>query len=156
MLVDGYNVLFSWFDLTNATSEDLDFSRNYLINRLSNYKVMKNYEIIIVFDAYKVRNNPGSCEKIGNVTVVYTKEAETADAYIERTAKEIGKNYDVTVATSDRLEQLIIYGTGAIRISAEEFLREIEQTEEKISDILADLTVGNPPLNEIRITTKKE
>ncbi len=151
LLVDGYNVLFSWFDLTNATSEDLDFSRNYLINRLSNYKVMKNHEIIVVFDAYKVKNNPGSCEEIGNITVVYTKEAETADAYIERTAKEIGKNYDVTVATSDRLEQLIIYGTGATRISAEEFLKEIEQTEERISDILKDLTVGNPPLNEIRI-----
>ncbi len=154
LLVDGYNILFSWFDLNNATSEDLDFARNYLINRLSNYKVMKNYEIIIVFDAYKVKNNPGSLEKIGNVTVVYTKEAETADNYIERTAKEIHKNYDVTVATSDRLEQIIIYGTGAIRISAEEFLKDVEQTEVKISDILQDLTVGNPPLNEIRITKK--
>ncbi len=154
LLVDGYNILFSWFDLNSATSEDLDFARNYLINRLSNYKVMKNYEIIIVFDAYKVKNNPGSLENIGNVTVVYTKEAETADSYIERTAKEIRKNYDVTVATSDRLEQIIIYGTGAIRISAEEFLKDVEQTEEKISDILENLTVGNPPLNEIRITKK--
>ena len=154
LLVDGYNILFSWFDLNGATSEDLDFARNYLINRLSNYKVMKNYEIIIVFDAYKVKNNPGSSERIGNVTVVYTKEAETADSYIERTAKEIHKNYDVTVATSDRLEQIIIYGTGAIRLSAEEFLKDVEQTEEKISDILEDLTVGNPPLNEIRITKK--
>jgi len=139
LLVDGYNILFSWFDLKNAKGDDLEYAREYLINRLSNYKVMQNFEIIIVFDAYKVKNNPGSTEKIGNVTVVYTKEAETADHYIEKFAKKAVKNYKVRVATSDRLEQLIIFGGGAFRISAEEFLKEIEMTEDKIDELISNL-----------------
>ena len=157
LLVDGYNVLFAWFDLKNATSDDLDFARTYLINRLSNYKVMKNCEIIIVFDAYKVKGNPGSCEKMGNVTVVYTKEAETADSYIEKAATEYSKNYKVRVATSDRLEQIIIFGSGAYRISADEFLKDIELTEEKIGEIISDLNSQNKNLTEIKFkeTNKK-
>lgn len=149
LLVDGYNVLFAWFDLKNASSDDLDFARTYLINRLSNYKVMKNFEIIIVFDAYKVKGNPGSFETMGNVTVVYTKEAETADSYIERVATEYSKNYKVSVATSDRLEQIIIFGSGACRISADEFLKDIELTEEKIGEIISDLNSQNTNLTEI-------
>ena len=97
---------------------------------------MKNCEVILVFDAYKVKNNPGSTERIDNITVVYTKEAETADHYIEKFARSVGKNYKIRVATSDRLEQLIIFGGGAYRVSAEEFLKEIEDIEEKIEEII--------------------
>lgn len=136
LLVDGYNILFAWYDLKNATKEDLDFARTLLINRLSNYREMQNAEIIVVFDAYKVKGGLGSIEKCGNISVVYTKEAESADSYIEKTSKELMKNYAVKVATSDRLEQIIIFGGGAVRISAEEFLKEIEAAEEKIKDIL--------------------
>jgi len=136
LLVDGYNILFAWYDLKNASADDLDFAKNMLINRLANYKVMQNAEIIAVFDAYKVKGGKGSIEKHSGISVVYTKEAETADSYIEKTSKELLKNYSVKVATSDRLEQVIIFGGGAVRISAEEFLKEIELAEERISDIL--------------------
>jgi len=154
LLVDGYNVLFAWFDLNNASSEDLDIARSYLINRLSNYKEMRNCEIIIVFDAYKVKGNLGSQTRIGNLDVVYTKEAETADSYIERTARDISKkNYSVKVATSDRLEQIIIFGSGAFRISAEEFLKDIELAEAKLEEIIQDMQ-SHENLTEIKITKK--
>ena len=151
LLVDGYNILFAWFDLNNADSDTLDIARNYLITRLSNYKEMRSCEIIIVFDAYKVKGGLGSCEKIGNLNVVYTKEAETADTYIERTARDISKkNYTVKVATSDRLEQVIIFGSGAFRISADEFLKDIELAEEKLNNIMENLQ-EHQPLTEIKI-----
>ncbi len=151
LLVDGYNILFAWFDLTNADNETLDIAKNYLINRLSNYKEMRSCEIIIVFDAYKVKGGLGSYERIGNLDVVYTKEAETADTYIERTARDISKkNYIVKVATSDRLEQVIIFGSGAFRISADEFLKDIELAEEKLNDIMENLQ-EHQPLTEIKI-----
>lgn len=136
LLVDGYNIIFSWYELENATADDLDFAKNLLVQRLSNYYEMQNGEIIVVFDAYKVRGGIGSVEKQGNISVVYTKEAETADSYIEKTSKELLKNYSVKVATSDRLEQIIIFGGGAVRISAEEFLKEIEIAEERIREII--------------------
>ncbi len=150
LLVDGYNILFAWFDLNNADSNTLDIAKNYLITRLSNYKEMRNCQIIIVFDAYKVKGGLGSCEQIGNLDVVYTKEAETADTYIERTAKDISKkNYTVKVATSDRLEQVIIFGDGAFRISADEFLKDIELAEAKLNDIIENLQ-EHQPLTEIK------
>lgn len=152
LLVDGYNILFAWFDLNNADNETLDVAKNYLITRLSNYKEMRNCEIIVVFDAYKVKGGLGSYERVGNLDVVYTKEAETADAYIERTARDISKkNYRVKVATSDRLEQVIIFGDGAYRISADEFLKDIELAEEKLNDIITNLQ-EHQPLTEIKIT----
>ncbi|MBO5955635.1 MAG: NYN domain-containing protein, partial [Clostridia bacterium] len=157
LLVDGYNILFAWFDLSKATTEDLDIARNYLINRLSTYKEMKGCEIIIVFDAYKVKGGLGSYERIGHVDVVYTKEAETADSYIERTARDISKkNYSVKVATSDRLEQVIIFGSGAFRISAEEFLKDIELAENRLEEIISNLQTGNQPLSQIKITELKK
>ena len=150
LLVDGYNILFAWFDLNNADNETLDVAKNYLITRLSNYKEMRSCEIIVVFDAYKVKGGLGSYERVGNLDVVYTKEAETADAYIERTAKDISKkNYTVKVATSDRLEQVIIFGDGAFRISADEFLKDIEIAEEKLNDIMENLQ-EHQPLTEIK------
>ena len=91
-----------------------------------------NCELILVFDAYKVKGNPGSVEKVHNINVVYTKEAETADAYIEKVSRELSKKYRVRVATSDNLEQIIILGAGAVRVSADEFRREVEQAEDEI------------------------
>ena len=90
----------------------------------------------IEFDAYKVKGNHGSVEKINNISVIYTKEAETADAYIERAAHELGKNYDVRVATSDYMEQIIILGGGALRISAKEFEEEVKLAEAEIREFL--------------------
>lgn len=134
LLVDGYNILFSWYDLKNASSEDLDFARSYLLTRLSNYSALSGVKVIAVFDAYKVKGGKGSVEKSGNISIVYTKEAETADSYIEKTATEISKNHSVRVATSDRLEQLIIFSGGAFRVSASEFLKEIEAAEAELSE----------------------
>jgi len=158
LLVDGYNILFAWYDLLGAEAKDLDFARNILTERLSNYKAVCDTEIIVVFDAYKVKGNLGSTEKIGNINVVYTKEAETADSYIERVSKELRKNYRVRVATSDRLEQMIIFGSGAERISEKEFLKELERAEEKIREIIkAEELSGNIyPEHEIKTDRKKE
>ena len=103
---------------------------------MCNYKGFSECELILVFDAYKVKNNPGEVEKIHNISVVYTKEAETADMYIEKVTKKLGKHHKVRVATSDNLEQLIILGHGALRISAEQFLKEVETAEKTIRELL--------------------
>ncbi len=136
MLVDGYNIIYAWEDLKSAADIDLDFARTNLINRLCAYKAMRNIEVIVVFDAYKVKNNPGSIEQVNNISVVYTKEAETADAYIEKVTKKLGKNNNVRVATSDYMEQLIILGNGAFRIPADEFRQEVEMAEEEIREYI--------------------
>ena len=132
LLIDGYNIIFAWEDLTKLAKGSLEAARDALIDRVAGYRVMKKLEVILVFDAYKVKGNRGEVEKINGITVVYTKEAETADAYIERVTHELGKRHRVRVATSDNLEQLIILGNGALRISAREFLAEIEETEKEI------------------------
>ena len=136
LLVDGYNVIFAVDDLKELAQKNLDLARNKLITLLCNYRAFIESEIIVVFDAYKVKNNPGEVEKTGNINVVYTKEAETADRYIEKVSKELSKNYFVRVATSDSLEQLIIFGSGAYRITAEAFYRDILSVEKTISDFL--------------------
>lgn len=136
VLIDGYNIIFAWDDLKAAAEIDLDFARARLIDRICAYKAMRSCEVIIVFDAYKVKGNPGSVEKINNISVVYTKEAETADSYIERVTHELGKNYDVRVATSDYMEQIIILGNGAFRISAKEFEEEVKLAENEIREFL--------------------
>ena len=132
VLVDGYNIIFAWEDLKKASEQSLDLARELLINRLCNYRGYKNCELILVFDAYKVKGNPGSVEKVHNINVVYTKEAETADAYIEKVSHELAKKYRVRVATSDNLEQIIILGSGAVRVSASEFEQEVKEAEEEI------------------------
>jgi len=136
MLIDGYNIIFAWKDLKDAADIDLEYARNKLLTRVSAYRAMRNVEVILVFDAYKVKGNPGSVEKIHNVNVVYTKEAETADSYIEKTTHELGKNHNVRVATSDYMEQLIILGNGAFRISADEFRLEVEAAENEIRELI--------------------
>lgn len=136
LLIDGYNIIFAWEDLKAAASENLDLARNLLIDRICNYQGFSDIKVILVFDAYKVKGNKGEVERIHNVDVVYTKEAETADMYIEKVTHELGKKHRVRVATSDNLEQLIILGAGAIRVSAQEFLKEVEETEKQIKEFL--------------------
>lgn len=139
LLVDGYNIIFAWDDLKTAAEDSLDLARTLLINRLCAYRAMRGTEVIVVFDAYKVKGNPGSVEQVHNLSVVYTKEAETADSYIERVTRELGKKHNVRVATSDYMEQLIILGSGALRISANELLDEVKMAEEEIRAFLAEI-----------------
>lgn len=136
LLVDGYNVIFSWEKLKKIADDNPEDARNALIEILSNYKGYCGAEIIVVFDAYKVKGNKGETEKIGNIDVVYTKEAETADMYIEKVSHKLIKNHRVRVATSDRLEQIIIMGKGALRISSRELMAEIDEAEKAIRSIL--------------------
>ena len=137
LLVDGYNVIFAWDDLKQLAARDVAAARAVLCDLLADYRGAKQCEVILVFDAYKVRGNPGSVEKINGVSVVYTKEAQTADAYIEKATYDLSKNHRVRVATSDALEQLIILGHGALRISARTFREELEQTRVEVSRLLA-------------------
>ncbi len=132
LLVDGYNIIFAWDELKDLANVNLDGARGALQDILSNYQGYKKCHLIVVFDAYKVKGNRGSVEKYNDIYVVYTKEAETADAYIEKTVKEMGKKYRVTVATSDRLEQMIVVGEGAHRLSARDFYAEVERVNEEI------------------------
>lgn len=125
LLVDGYNIIFAWDDLKELAELDISGARGRLMDILCNFQGYRNNIVILVFDGYKVQNNPGEVVKYHNIYVVYTKEAETADQYIEKTVRDIGKKYDVRVATSDALEQMIILGHGARRMSAKELQEEI-------------------------------
>ena len=139
LLVDGYNIIFAWDELKAVARNSLEGARNLLTDLLCNYQGYQKCVVILVFDAYKVKGNPGSVEHCRNIHVVYTKEAETADAYIERATYEIARaNPDrrVRVVTSDSLEQLIILGHGAIRVSAREFQEEVEAAEGHIAEII--------------------
>ncbi|MBQ8301916.1 MAG: NYN domain-containing protein, partial [Clostridia bacterium] len=139
LLVDGYNIIFAWDELKEIAKNSLENARDRLIDILCNYQGFKRCNVILVFDAYKVKGNMGSIEKIHNINVVYTKEAETADMYIEKTTHELGKKHRVRVATSDSIEQIIILGAGATRISANEFLQEIRLAEKAIMDIISQI-----------------
>lgn len=138
LLVDGYNVIFAWENLKELAKDNIDGARNMLINILCNYQGYKKCEVILVFDAYKVKGNTGEVEKFNNITIVYTKEAETADMYIEKASYKLAKNNKVRVVTSDALEQLIILGNGALRVSSREFLFEVQQAEEEIRNLIAE------------------
>lgn len=136
LLVDGYNIIYSWDDLRALSEKSLDLARTVLCDRLSNYRGFCDCDVIVVFDAYKVKRNHGETEKVGGITVVYTKEAETADTYIEKVSHELAKNHRVRVATSDCQEQLIIFGNGAIRVSARGLLAELTAVERNIREII--------------------
>ena len=140
LLIDGYNIIFAWDDLKQAAKDSLEDARSMLIDRVCSYKAMRPYEVILVFDAYKVKGNRGEVEKVHNITVVYTKEAQTADAYIEKAAHELGKKHHVQVATSDSLEQMIILGSGAVRISAAAFIKEMKDVEKEITEIISQIS----------------
>ena len=126
LLVDGYNMIFGWEKLKSLARDNLDAARFRLMDILSNYQGLIHSTIILVFDAYKVKQNQGNVERYHNIYVVYTKEAETADQYIEKTVHDIGRRHRVAVATSDGLEQLIILGEGGSRISARGLEKEID------------------------------
>ena len=139
LLVDGYNIIFAWEELAELARTDLDAARHRLIQILCNYQGYRRCELILVFDAYKVKGNPGNIERHHGIHVVYTKEAETADMYIEKVTHTLAKEHRVRVATSDGLEQIIILGHGAIRVPARQFREEVEQVERAIREILESL-----------------
>ncbi len=136
LLVDGYNIMFGWEDLKELAETNIEAARSRLMDILCNYQGYRKMTLILVFDAYRVEGNPGSVQDYHNIHVVYTKEAETADQYIEKVTKEIGRKHRVTVATSDALEQVIIQSQGAARLSARELREEIETAEEEIREEL--------------------
>lgn len=136
LLVDGYNIIFAWDELSTLAKENLDAARNKLIQMMCNYQGYCKCHLILVFDAYKVKNNPGEVEQVAGISVVYTKEAETADMYIEKVTHELGRKYRVKVATSDGMEQLIILGQGAMRVSAAMFRQEVDRIEAAIREHL--------------------
>lgn len=146
LLVDGYNIIFAWDELAALAAQDIAAARSALIDILANYQGFRKCRVIAVFDAYKVKGNPGSVQTVHGVKVVYTKEAETADTYIERATYELRRERRVRVATSDGPEQVIILGHGALRVSARAFHAEVEAAEGQISAVLQSLS--NRPRSE--------
>ena len=134
LLVDGYNVIFAWDDLKELAKENIEAARNKLMDVLCNYQGFKNYPLILVFDAYKVEGEAMEIFKYHNIHVVYTKEAETADMYIEKVVHEVGRKYHVTVVTSDGVEQVITQGQGGTIISSREFLEEVKIVNRQIQE----------------------
>ena len=139
LLVDGYNIIFSWDELNEMSKTNIAAARQKLMDVLCNYQGFKKCTLILVFDAYKVEGFQGEVQKYHNIHVVYTKEAETADQYIEKTVHQIAKKYKVTVATSDATEQVIIWGAGAMRMSAQGLLQEVEETNKEIRRLLDEV-----------------
>ncbi len=137
LLVDGYNIIFAWDELKKIAEDNLNLARKLLTDILCNYQGYRDCGVILVFDAYKVAGGRGSVEKHGGIHVVYTKEAETADAYIERVTLEMAKKYRVRVATSDNLEQMIVLGHGAERVPARIFYEEVCQVRREIDEELS-------------------
>lgn len=152
LLIDGYNIVFAWDELKKVAEKSLDDARILLINRICNYRAMRQNNVILVFDAYKVKGMQREIENIHGVSVVYTKEAETADAYIEKTSRELCKNYRVRVATSDNLEQMIIFGHGARRTSAGEFHTEVETAEQEMREFVKN---NNQSIDKVPSITKR-
>ncbi len=149
-LVDGYNIIFAWKELSMLAKDNIDGARGRLLDILCNYQALKKNSLIVVFDAYRVEGHQTEYYDYHNIHVVFTKEAETADQYIERFAHENGRKYDVTVATSDGLEQIIIMGQGCCLMSARELEAEIEAESKKMhTDYLANQPDGrNMPFAE--------
>ncbi len=134
LLVDGYNVIFAWEELKELAKRSLDGARGKLMDILCNYQAIKKINLIVVFDAYRLEGHLTEISDYHNIHVVFTKEAETADQYIEKFAHENSHRYDVTVATSDGLEQVIITGEGCQLISAREFQEEIQRASGQIME----------------------
>ena len=135
LIVDGYNVIHAWDELKTVSSVDLSLARDTLIRLMCSYAAIRRCKVIIVFDAYMVKDGKGSIEKYGELTVIYTKERQTADAYIERTTYEIARENTVRVVTSDMDEQFIILGNGALRVSPKELREELNSTAEEIAEL---------------------
>ena len=151
LLVDGYNIIHFWDELKLLASENLQHAREMLIEKLHPYKLLKKLEIIVVFDAYKVKNGIRTTEVAHGINIVYTKEAETADAYIEKATHSLSRNNRVYVATSDGLEQLIILGQGAIRIPASQFVEEVKNSDKEMQKIIEIYNKKNTSKNPLSI-----
>ena len=147
LLVDGYNVIHANPELEALLKDNLEASRSVLMDVLCNYRGYCDYEVILVFDAYRVKGNPGDVIKYHNISVVYTKEAETADRYIERTAHEIAHKYNVTVVTSDGVEQVIIRGAGCNLMSSRDFWDDVKRLAGETHETI-DKKVRNRPFKE--------
>ena len=132
LIVDGYNIIFAWEHLAETARSDIDAARRQLCDTLSSYAGFKKTRVILVFDGYKIKGNPGEKTRFHNIQLVYTKEGQTADAYIEALADEIGRNYSVRVATSDALVQLSSLRSGVLRLSARELLEEVMLAKEEM------------------------
>lgn len=147
LLVDGYNIIHAWDELKELVEDvSLESARQRLMDILSNYKGTSKATIILVFDGYLVKGNIGTVYAYHNIYVVYTKEAETADHYIERVVTSLPKHYKVRVATGDGLEQLIIYGQGATRVTAKELWMEVRAAERELREKFIE---NRPPKNNI-------
>lgn len=132
LFVDGYNVIYAWDELAAISEESFPDARERLSDILSNYQGLKGNEVILVFDGHLVKGGTGSVETVGNIKVVFTREGETADGYIERMVGAAPPGYHIRVATSDALEQIMIMGRGAERVSSKELLAEIKSLERKM------------------------
>lgn len=152
VLVDGYNIIFAWDELKNIASKNIDGARDRLLDIMSNYQGYKDNTVIVVFDAYNVNRHKETVYKHNNVYVIFTKAAETADMYIAKTTHKMANKYRVTVATSDALEQLIIMGHGALRMSAMNFKEEVDLVNKKISEsINKESKLDNYLLKDINV-----
>lgn len=140
LLVDGYNVIFAWEKLRKLSEDNIDGAREALINILCNYQGYRKCNLILVFDAYKVKGAKREVEEINGIKIIYTKEAETADMYIEKASYKLAKNHKVRVVTSDALEQLIILGNGALRVSSLMFLDEVNDAEREIRELISEIS----------------
>ena len=136
LIVDGYNIIFAWEELAQTAKNDLEAARRQLCDALSSYAGFKKCRVVLVFDGYKVKGNPGEKVQYHNIQVVYTKENETGDAYIEALVHEIGSNYNIRVATSDGLVQLSSLRSGVLRMSARELRSELESAREEMKPFL--------------------
>ena len=136
VILDGYNLIFAWDELRKAAESDFSLARDMLTRIMCSYTAFRKGRATIVFDAYKRRGGEGSEEQCGNVRIIYTKESQTADSYIERLSKELVESYTVRVVTSDLEEQNIILGNGALRVSPREFYREVENTTDEINEVI--------------------
>ena len=132
--MDGYNIIFAWEDLKELAKDNIEAARNKLMDVLCDYQGYRRMTLILVFDAYKVPGNPGEVLHYQNIHVVYTREAETADQYIEKAVHDMSREHQVTVATSDGMEQVIIMGQGARRISARDLLSEVRQARRELRE----------------------
>ena len=157
-LVDGYNIIFAWKELSELAKDNIDGARGRLLDIMCNYQAVKKYCLIVVFDAYRVEGHQTEYYDYHNIHVVFTKEAETADQYIERFAHENGRKYDVTVATSDGLEQIIIRGQGCRLVSALELEEEVRMENRKMyTEYLSKQPQGgNMPFEEALLKSKKQ
>ena len=150
LLVDGYNMIHSWSELVPLAQEDLSAARDQLIQLLSSFQGTRTGILILVFDAYQVKDNPGSIQKLHNLYVVYTKTSQTADSYIEKATHQLADQFEVTVATSDGMEQLIIMGQGAMRLSSRELEAQVNELRRQHRKQERENLEPHRPLKELK------